>query len=101
MDWNGTITAGAVVEIGFGGTGSFSENVNQASFNGDPITIFYTPDSGGGGSDDGGSDDGGSDDGGSDGGGSDAGSDGPDFTGDGSVDGADLTVLLAAWGSLP
>lgn len=89
LDWNGTITAGEVVEIGFGGTGSFSENVNQASFNGDPITILYAPDSGGGGSDAGGSDDGGSD----------GGSDGPDFTGDGAVDGADLTVLLAAWGS--
>ena len=90
LDWNGTITAGAVVEIGFGGVGSFTENVNQATFNGEPITILYGTDSGdGGGSDDDGSDD---DSGGS-------GSDGPDFTGDGSVDGADLTVLLAAWGS--
>ena len=40
LDWNGTITAGAVVEIGFGGVGSFTENVNQATFNGEPITII-------------------------------------------------------------
>jgi chitinase len=85
LDWNGTLAAGAVAEIGFGGVGTFLENVNDATLNGVPITVLYSSDGDQG-------DDSGGDSGGGD-------SPQPDLSGDGKVDGSDLTILLAAWGS--
>ncbi|MEE2681021.1 MAG: glycosyl hydrolase family 18 protein [Planctomycetota bacterium] len=85
LDWNGTILPGAIAQIGFGGVGTFVENVNDTLFNGVPISVQYGSD-----------EDPGGDAGGESG--EDA-SPQPDLSGDGAVDGADLAMLLAAWGS--
>ena len=91
LDWNGLIQPGTLRVIGFEGIGSLQENVREATFNGVPIEVSYE------GAGDGGGDEGGGDDGG-DGGGDDGAPPTPDFNGDGIVDGADLSILLAAWG---
>ncbi len=127
LGWNETIPAGGSIELGFGGVGVFVADVSSAFLNGTSVTIAYGPGAGdgdpgdGGGSDGGGSDGGGSDGGGSDGGGSDGDGSGGgdpgdgggdpgdggdsspiscpgDLDGSGSVDGADLGLLLGAWG---
>ena len=82
LDWNSTLAPGAVAEIGFGGVGTFVENVNDALFNGVPITVQYGSD-----------DDQGGDSGGESG---DGDAPQPDLSGDGAVDGADCHTLRAA-----
>ena len=78
LDWNGSIATGEFIEIGFQGTGSLTENVNDPRFNGSPIQISY-------GDGDGDEDDGSSPN--------------PDFDLSGRVDGADLSQLLSSWGT--
>ena len=78
LGWNGSITSGDFVEIGYQGVGSFQENVRDAAFNGVPIEVGYAEGDGGDGED--------------------TPSD-PDFNLDGRIDGSDLAQLLANWGS--
>ena len=88
LDWNATILPGETRSIGFGGSGVLEENVRDATFNGQSVEVLYEGSTDGGG-------DGGGDGGDGDGGGEPA---GPDFNGDGLVDGADLSLLLSGWG---
>ena len=86
LGWNGDIPAGGIRTIGFSANGVLEENVQDATFNGQPIEVEY----------EGAQDGGGDGDGDGDGGGGNPPT--PDFNGDDVVDGADLATLLGAWG---
>jgi len=97
--WNGTIAPGASVSLGFTGVGILTENVSNCTVNGVPATVAYSGAAGGGGGEDGNGGDGTGD---GDAPGSGA-SGGPfacigDLDGNGTIDGADLGVLLGEWG---
>lgn len=51
VDWNSVIAAGGSVELGFGATGTLTENVSNCLLNGEPCTVAYagSGDGGGGG----------------------------------------------------
>ena len=86
LDWNGVIAPGATREIGFSGVGAFSQDVTDPVFNGSPVNVLY----------------GSGDEPGGEPGDDDAPADplpDPDLSGDGLVNGGDLTLLLAAWGT--
>jgi chitinase len=80
LGWNGSIGSGDFVEIGFQGVGGLLENVVDARFNGGAVDVRYEEhdDGGGGGGDS---------------------PPNPDFDLNGRIDGADLSQLLASWGS--
>ena len=117
LGWNGSIPPGGSVELGYGGNGTFSADVSNAFLNGESVSIVYGPgvgedddggddgsDDSGGSDDDGGSEGGDDSSGGNDPGGDDSGGGASpggcpgDLDGSGGVDGADLGLLLSAWG---
>jgi GH18 family chitinase len=79
LGWNGSISSGDFVEIGFQGVGSLLENVIDPRLNGSPVDIRYGE--------------------GDESGGNDDTTPNPDFDLNGRVDGADLSQLLSSWGS--